>query len=85
MSQDSRPFSSMTTLGHSYGFPDCTTLWNPLADPVGVPQYVGLPKGDQISLNLDPERPDKWCRDPKNNLAPVLSFQVGVVHISILI
>lgn len=42
----------MTTLGQSYGFPDCTTLWNPLADPVGVPQYVGLPKGDQSSFEF---------------------------------
>lgn len=60
-----------------YGFPDCTTLWNPQADPVGDPQYVGLKKGDQISLMLEPERDDAWCSSAINNVPPVLSFQVN--------
>ncbi|KAG6865684.1 hypothetical protein C0991_000297 [Blastosporella zonata] len=60
----------------SYGFPDCAPLWNPTADPVGVPQYVGLPQGTQFSLNLDPAFDDAWCRDPTNNEPPVLDFQV---------
>ncbi|KAG5219967.1 soluble quino protein glucose/sorbosone dehydrogenase [Salix suchowensis] len=41
-----------SSVGKTYGFPDCTTLWNPTADPVGNPQYVGLPQGAQFSLNL---------------------------------
>jgi hypothetical protein len=61
-----------------YGFPDCSNLWNPDADPVGVPQYVGRPKGDQFSLNLPvtPARPDKWCKDPANNKAQAVTIQV---------
>lgn len=59
-----------------YGFPDCTTLWNPKADPVGDPQYVRLRKGDQISLLLEPDRDDAWCSSKRNNVPPVLSFQV---------
>ncbi|KAF8062264.1 hypothetical protein FPV67DRAFT_1398234, partial [Lyophyllum atratum] len=53
-----------------HGFPDCTTLWNPNADPVGVPQYTGLSRGDQISLNLGVGRDGKWCRQKSNNKAP---------------
>ena len=60
----------------SFGFLDCTTLWNPLADPVGDLQYVHLGRGDQISLHLDPERDNQWCQDPRNNIPPVFSFQV---------
>jgi glucose/arabinose dehydrogenase len=60
-----------------YGFPDCTTLWNPKADPIGDPQYVGLKPGDQISLLLEPDRDDAWCSSSANNVPPVLSFQVS--------
>jgi len=66
-----------------YGFPDCTTLWNPQADPVGDPQYVGLEKGDQISLMLEPERDDAWCSSAINNVPPVLSFQAHSVPLDI--
>jgi glucose/arabinose dehydrogenase len=66
-----------TGLGKSYGFPDCTTLWNPDADPIGDPQYTLLSKGDQISLHLDPTRNDAWCRGVSNNVPPILSFQVS--------
>ncbi|KAF8056905.1 hypothetical protein FPV67DRAFT_1677661 [Lyophyllum atratum] len=58
-----------------HGFPDCTTLWNPQADPVGVPQYTGLSPGDQISLNLGVGRDDKWCREESNNKPPLLPLQ----------
>ncbi|KAJ6604961.1 hypothetical protein B0H10DRAFT_1886759 [Mycena sp. CBHHK59/15] len=66
-----------------YGFPDCTTLWNPQADPVGDPQYVGLERGDQISLLLEPERDDAWCSSSANNVPPVLSFQAHSVPLDI--
>ncbi|KAJ7665631.1 hypothetical protein B0H17DRAFT_1210867 [Mycena rosella] len=66
-----------------YGFPDCTTLWNPRADPVGDPQYVGLHKGDQISLLLEPARGDAWCSSKANNVPPVLSFQAHSVPLDI--
>ncbi|KIJ35528.1 hypothetical protein M422DRAFT_145198, partial [Sphaerobolus stellatus SS14] len=58
-----------------YGFPDCTTLWNPTADPIGDPQFVDLPRGTQFSLNLEPERDDAWCLNKSNNQPPVFSFQ----------
>lgn len=61
----------------SYGFPDCTSLWNPSADPVGVPQYLGQHRGDQFSLNVSPTRDDAWCKDPANNKPPALTFQVS--------
>jgi hypothetical protein len=61
----------------SYGFPDCTTLWNPQADPIGDPQYVDLLTGDQISLLLEADRDDAWCSSSANNVPPVLSFQVS--------
>jgi hypothetical protein len=60
-------------LGKSYGFPECTTIWNPYANPAGDPQ---LSKGDQITLRLDPTRDDTWCRNVSNNVPPILSFQV---------
>ncbi|KAJ6601163.1 hypothetical protein DFH09DRAFT_1127031 [Mycena vulgaris] len=66
-----------------YGFPDCTTLWNPQADPVGDPQYVGLNKGDQISLLLEADRDDAWCASSANNVPPVLSFQAHSVPLDI--
>lgn len=59
-----------------FGFPDCTTLWNPAADPVGAPQFVNQHTGDQFSLQLEPGRDDQWCRSPANNAPPKLSFQV---------
>lgn len=61
----------------SYGFPDCTTLWNPIADPLGDPQYVNLTRGTQISLLLDPNRGDAWCRNISNNTPPKLAFAVS--------
>ncbi|KAJ7511831.1 hypothetical protein B0H11DRAFT_716542 [Mycena galericulata] len=66
-----------------YGFPDCTTLWNPKADPVGDPQYVNLKRGDQISLLLEPSRGNAWCSSPANNVPPVLSFQAHSVPLDI--
>jgi hypothetical protein len=60
----------------SYGFPDCTTLWSPKADPVGVPKYVNWPRGAQFSLNLDKTRDDAWCNVTTNNEPPAVSFQV---------
>ncbi|KAF8590160.1 soluble quino protein glucose dehydrogenase [Ramaria rubella] len=67
----------------SYGFPDCTTLWNPLADPVGDPQYTRLSRGDQISLLLEPGRGEDFCRDIQNNQPPILSFQAHSVPLDI--
>lgn len=59
----------------SYGFPDCISLWNPTADPVGNPQYTGLKKGTQVSLNLEAKFTDKWCQDKSNNRPPALDLQ----------
>lgn len=64
-----------------FGFPDCTTLWNGTADPVGEPQYVGKPVGTQFSLGLEPERDDAWCGAPANNKPPRLSFQVRAPYL----
>ncbi|KAJ8517821.1 hypothetical protein ONZ45_g5046 [Pleurotus djamor] len=69
--------------GKFYGFPDCTTLWNGDADPVGVPQYVGFAPGDQFSFNLDPIRDDDWCRTRSNQLPPVRPFQAHSVPLDI--
>ncbi|KAJ7084754.1 soluble quino protein glucose/sorbosone dehydrogenase [Mycena crocata] len=66
-----------------YGFPDCTTLWNPQADPAGDPQYVGLEQGDQISLLLEADRDDAWCASSANNVPPVLSIQAHSVPLDI--
>ncbi|KAF7307527.1 NHL repeat-containing protein [Mycena indigotica] len=66
-----------------FGFPDCTTLWNPTADPTGDPQYTTLQRGDQISLKLLPERDDAWCSDPKNNVPPALTLQAHSVPLDI--
>lgn len=60
----------------SYGYPDCATLWNPSADPVGDPQYVGMARGDQISLHLTDIIDDNWCKNTNSNRPPALSFQV---------
>ncbi|PPQ80786.1 hypothetical protein CVT26_015201 [Gymnopilus dilepis] len=67
----------------SYGFPDCTTLWNGSADPVGDPQFVGKPRGYQFSLNLEPSRGDAFCHDTANNQPPSLSFQSHSVPLDI--
>ncbi|KAJ7447268.1 hypothetical protein FB451DRAFT_1412001 [Mycena latifolia] len=66
-----------------YGFPDCTTLWNLQADPIDDPQYMGLNKGDQISLLLEPDRDDAWCSSSANNVPPVLSFQAHSVPLDV--
>lgn len=62
-----------------YGFPDCTTLWNPKADPVGNPEFTTLRTGDQFSLRLEEDRDDAWCQKEENNVPPRLSFQVSGV------
>ncbi|KAF9465596.1 hypothetical protein BDZ94DRAFT_1253498 [Collybia nuda] len=60
----------------SYGYPVCATLWNPSADPVGDPQYVGMHRGDQFSLQLTDAIDDSWCQNKTNlNQPPALSFQ----------
>ncbi|ESK92644.1 nhl repeat-containing protein [Moniliophthora roreri MCA 2997] len=66
-----------------FGFPDCTTLWNPEADPTGVPDYLGLDRGDQISLKLIPQRDDAWCADEENNARPNVVFQAHSVPLDI--
>lgn len=66
--------------GKSYGFPDCTSVWNPQADPVGDPQYVNFKVGQQFSLHLDPAKDDTWCAKKENNIPPALSFQVRYLH-----
>lgn len=60
----------------SFGFPDCTTLWNPRADPIGDPQFLNKRRGDQFSLNLDTLHNDAFCQNSDNNRPPLLSFQV---------
>ncbi|PFH50981.1 hypothetical protein AMATHDRAFT_60193 [Amanita thiersii Skay4041] len=72
-----------TGLPPFFGFPDCATLWNPLADPEGVTQYKNLSKGDQISLKLESERDDAWCQDTSNNIPPALSFQAHSVPLDV--
>lgn len=64
-------------LGKWYGFPDCTTIWNPTADPDGVPQYVNFSQGQQFSLHLQDGRDDAWCAKASNNRPPTVSFQVS--------
>lgn len=59
----------------TYGFPDCTTLWNPFADPVGDLQFTKLKRGAQFSLHLEPGRGNKFCNNETNNEPPILSFQ----------
>jgi hypothetical protein len=65
--------------GASFGFPDCSTIWNGSADPSGVPQYVGFARGQQFSLHLEAGRDDAWCAVVANNRPPALSFQVRTV------
>ncbi|KAF5354900.1 hypothetical protein D9756_005303 [Leucocoprinus leucothites] len=71
-----------------FGFPDCSTLWNPKADPAGVPQYTSLPRGAQFSLNLPTITPsqlrgDAWCQNSKNNISPAFNFQAHSVPLDI--
>ncbi|EIN09066.1 soluble quino protein glucose dehydrogenase, partial [Punctularia strigosozonata HHB-11173 SS5] len=66
-----------------YGFPDCTTLWNPDADPAGDPQFTSFHTGEQFSLDLEPERDDAWCQDPANNVPPRISFQAHSVPLDL--
>lgn len=65
----------VTTLGKSYGFPDCSTIWNPSL----LPQYDDFEPGDQFSLNLEDGETDSWCRDFANNVPPLLPFQVSLI------
>ncbi|KAF8646502.1 hypothetical protein AX16_007179 [Volvariella volvacea WC 439] len=67
----------------SYGFPDCAPLWNPSADPLGNPEFVGLRRGTQFSLRLERTRNDEWCRNTTNNIPPVLNFQAHSVPLDI--
>ncbi|KAK7453287.1 hypothetical protein VKT23_011962 [Stygiomarasmius scandens] len=76
-------FTSSESSTPFYGFPDCTTLWNPEADPVGNPEFINLPRGTQFSLRLDPSRDDEWCQDEENNIKPALSFQAHSVPLDI--
>ncbi|KAF9445452.1 hypothetical protein P691DRAFT_795557 [Macrolepiota fuliginosa MF-IS2] len=78
--------SGVTSPTPFYGFPDCATLWNPDADPVGVPQYTKLARGAQFSLNLPGETPlrdDAWCQNTTNNLPPAFNFQAHSVPLDI--
>ncbi|KAF8148681.1 hypothetical protein B0H34DRAFT_736563 [Crassisporium funariophilum] len=75
--------NSVHVVPKSYGFPDCTTLWNPRADPVGNPQFLDRQRGDQFSLNLEPSRGDSWCQNKANNEPPVLSFQAHSVPLDV--
>ncbi|KAI0685086.1 hypothetical protein BC835DRAFT_1291082 [Cytidiella melzeri] len=77
------PFSNNFSRNRFYGFPDCTTLWNPLADPTGDPEFIHKRTGDQFSLRLEPERNDSWCRSAKNNVPPSLSFQAHSVPLDL--
>lgn len=70
------PLGAPPSANRFYGFPDCTTVWNPRADPQGDPRFLTFKTGEQFSLELEPERDDAWCQDPKNNVPPRLSFQV---------
>ncbi|KAF8529670.1 hypothetical protein BU17DRAFT_36439 [Hysterangium stoloniferum] len=67
----------------TYGFPDCTTLWNPFADPVGDENFTNLTQGAQFSLLLEPDKGDAFCQDQRNNIPPALSFQAHSVPLDI--
>lgn len=74
------------TTGPFFGFPDCATLWNGSADPVGVPQFKRVPRGTQFSLKLPDvsgttPHLDPWCQDMSDNRPPAFSFQVRSTHI----
>lgn len=56
----------------SYGFPDCSTVWNSLGRP--------YQKGDQFSFQLDGTLNDNWCQTKANNEPPSLIFQVRLTH-----
>ncbi|KAF9470836.1 soluble quino protein glucose dehydrogenase [Pholiota conissans] len=77
------PAAITSTTPKTYGFPDCTTLWNPLADPVGNPGFVNKPRGYQFSLELDPAKDDAFCQQIANNHPPALSFQAHSVPLDI--
>lgn len=66
---DELEFVDLSAKAKSYGFPDCSTVWNPFGRP-------GLSKGDQFNLNLDGTRDDAFCKQVANNEPPVLNFQV---------
>ncbi|KAH8829078.1 hypothetical protein DL96DRAFT_1596562 [Flagelloscypha sp. PMI_526] len=74
---------SKTAANIFYGFPDCTTIWNPTADPAGVPQYADYVRGEQFSLQLLASRDDTWCQDKHNNHPPQTSFQAHSVPLDI--
>ncbi|KJA23706.1 hypothetical protein HYPSUDRAFT_66098 [Hypholoma sublateritium FD-334 SS-4] len=72
-----------STAPKTYGFPDCTSLWNPLADPVGNPSFVNKTRGFQFSLELEPSRDDAFCANVSNNQPPILNFQAHSVPLDI--
>lgn len=76
---DELEFVDLARPGRFYGFPDCTTIWNPEADPVGDPQFTDFVTGEQFSLMLEPQRDNAWCQDVRNNVPPRLSFQVSLM------
>ncbi|TFK73859.1 hypothetical protein BDN72DRAFT_893582 [Pluteus cervinus] len=55
-----------------FGHPDCVTLWDPQADPVGVPQYTASSRGAQMSVG---SQTNSWCQNTNNNVPPVLYFE----------
>ncbi|KXN90576.1 L-sorbosone dehydrogenase [Leucoagaricus sp. SymC.cos] len=78
--------SSITAAPPFFGFPDCSTLWNPRADLIGVPQYTSLPRGAQFSFSLPTEgatRDDIWCQNSTNNRPPAFNFQAHSVPLDI--
>ena len=69
--------------GQFFGFPDCTTIWNPDADPVGDPQFTHFVTGEQFSLLLEPQRGNAFCQAVHNNVPPRLSFQAHSVPLDL--
>lgn len=67
-----------------FGFPDCSTLWNPKADLIDDPEYATLSRGAQFSFNLPTvssestgPRDDAWCQNATNNRPPAFNFQAS--------
>lgn len=58
-----------------FGYPDCVSLWNGTADPVGVPEYVEKPAGTQVSRRVGQN--DTFCGNEENNKAPKVVFEAN--------